>query len=203
MRPLLLLFAAATLAAGCRHRQEAERFALDLLAAARSDGGIGPDLVDAQLVEKVRRLALVRRTMLDTHDRDQLLGVLSGEAGPDRQYPAAARAAKQRERATRGLAAVARGACRATVDESRAEMRVKFLVEPFTGAPDEVAVAQAELERGLRSAELVRLDCVDGKDQARVGVLAVRGDDGKLRAVDIYPIGTGSFEVSPNDPRMR
>ncbi len=195
----LVAFATASIA-GCRHDPgESERVALALVEAARSPAGIGADLVDADVAEKVRRIQLVRRATLDTYDRGKLLEVLSGEAGPDRQYPPAERPTKQRERASRGLAATAKGACKATRDPRLASDRVQLLVEPLKHVPSEVTAAQQDLAAALHDTEGVRLDCAPG----HVAVLLAKGGDGKLRAVDLWELGATSFEVNPNDPTMK
>jgi hypothetical protein len=196
----VLLFATLVSVAGCnRGPTEAERTALALVEASRSPSGIGPELVNADLVEKVRRIQLVRRTTLDTYDRAKLLEVLAGEAGPDRQYAPADRPQKQRERASRGLAATAKGVCKATQDGQVAADRVHTLTDPMKYVPSEVVAAQQDLESALHDAEAVRLDCAPG----RVAVLLVKGSDGKLRVVDLWEPGAASFEVNPNDPTLK
>jgi hypothetical protein len=200
VRSASLLLALAC-AFGCSSNKSSDqaKFALDLVAASRTAEGIRADQVDADLVEKVRRSQLVRRMRLDTADPTKLLEALSGETGPDRQYPPAERPLRQRERATRGLKANAQGDCQATMDTAEAAVRIKFLTEPLDNVPQQVLDARAELAAALQSAEVIRLTCA----ASRLGVLAVRGADGKLRAVDLYEIGRGSIEINPNDPSMK
>lgn len=197
---ILIVFLVAAVG-GCHTRKpdDEEAFALGLLAAARATDGIRADQVDAELVERVRRSQLTRRMTLDTHDRAKLLEALAGESGPDKQYPVAERPKKQRERASRGLAANAQGQCRAAVDENETATRVKFLTEAIPDVPREGLDARAALASALEGAEVIRLTCAAGP----LGILVVRGSDGKLRAVDLYEIGRGSIEWNPNDPGMK
>lgn len=186
--------------AGCmRSSNEIETFAQTVVEAARSDAGIGPMLVDDTLVERVRRVQLARRTLLDTAKLEPILQALSGETGPDRQYPPAERSARQRQRASRGLRANAVGGCRIRADSRVAHERLRFLTEPPQGAPPPLRAEQEALARDLRDAEAVRLDCRSGP----IGLLAQRDADRTLRAVDIFSIGASSFEVNPNDPQMK
>jgi hypothetical protein len=194
----------ALAAAGCPrkagHPGEELEVAQALLAQARAPDGIGTDLVDAEVVERVRRIQLVRRTTLDTREADVLLAALAGEAGPDRQYPEAVRAAKQRERATRGLRAQAHGECKASLDEPGTRGRLKYLLDPINGVPDEVKRAQEQLGSELHEATGARLDCAEG---GHIGLLMRRGDDGKLRVVDIWEIGGQPIQFDPNIPGMK
>jgi hypothetical protein len=194
----------ALAAAGCPrkagHPGEELEVADALLAQARSPAGIGTDLVDAEVVERVRRIQLVRRTALDTREADTLLAALSGEAGPDKQYPEAVRAAKQRERATRGLRAQAQGDCKASLDEAGTRGRLRYLLDPIKGTPDEIQRAQEQLGSSLHEATGARLDCSQG---GKVGLLMRRGDDGKLRVVDIWEIGGQPIQFDPNIPGMK
>ena len=206
LAPLIALaVSGAALAAGCRRGGEArggeelERAALELVAASRTDGGVGPEVVDGELVELIRRIQLVRRATLDTNDRDRLLEVLSGESGPDRQYPAAERPRMQRERATRGLREHARGDCKATRDGALTDERMRYLTEPPDGVPPEVAAAQRELATRLQGAAVVRLACAPGS----LGVLVVRGADGKARAADVFPLQRSAIGIDPDDPQMK
>lgn len=195
-----LILAGLIAVAGCKKdTTESERVALAIVAAARTSTGIGPELVDSALTEKVRCMQLVRRTTLDTFNRDKLLAVLNGEGGPDRQYAPADRPQRQRERAARGLAATTRGDCKATPAPQLAADRVKALTDPIEGAPSEVLAAQQELQAALQEAEAVRLDCQPG----HVGVLLVKAPDGKRRVIDLWELGASSFEVNPNDPTMK
>ncbi len=188
------------LGAGCKNRdKDVEQFALDVVAAARAEPGLGPELVDEELVEQVRRVQLVRRTMLDTFDRAKLAEVLAGEAGPDRQYPPAERPRKQRERATRGLRAVLQGPCRATHDEAGAQIHVQRMVKPVPGQPDEVTRAMADLDRALAPVDGAVVQCESGK----VGVVAHRGADGRLKLVDVFDLERSPIEINPNDPSMK
>jgi hypothetical protein len=191
------------LLAGCkRSPDEAERLALGVVEAARSDGGIGPELVDADLIERIRRVQLVRRATLDTTEREALLRVLSGESGPDRRYPPSERPRMQRERATRGVRAHARGACTAKRDDTLTAERMRYLTEPPDGVPVEVAAAQRELIPALRGGVVVRLTC-SGEGSTSLGVLVVKGNDGKLRVVDLYPLVRNTVEINPDDPAMK
>jgi hypothetical protein len=186
--------------AGCRDQKaEVERFALDVVQAARSPDGIGPDLVDDVLVEKVRRLQLARRTTLDTMKREALVEALSGEVGPDKQYPVAERPKKQRERATRGLNATISGNCRAVHDTSGAEIHIKQLVAPIAGQPDEMLTAENEIDIALRGVDGAVLVCDTGK----VGVVVHRGSDGKWKLVDMFDLQRQPIEINPNDPNMK
>ena len=147
----------------------------------------------------MRRLQLVRRTTLDTLKREALLEVLSGEAGPDKQYPASERPKKQRERATRGLVAATDGACRAVRDRSGAEEHVRKLVAPIAGAPAEVLAAEEELDGALRGVDGAVLVC----DRGKVGLVMHRASDGKLKLVDMFDLARAPLEIDPNDPGMK
>ena len=201
MQQRMIWIAGLAALAGCHgnDRADSERTALALVAASRSPAGIGPELVDTDLAEQARRLQLVRRATLDTLKREKLLAVLAGAGGPDQQYPPSEWPQKQRERATRGLAATAQGECKATFAPQLAADRVKALTEPMQGVPPEVRAAQQELQSELRDAEAVRLDCQPG----HVGVLLVKSAFGGRRAIDLWEFGATSFEVNPNDPAMK
>lgn len=204
MRRTRWILIGCALAAGCKRMPagrpgEELELAEALLKQARAPEGIGPELVDSEVVERVRRIQLVRRTTLDTMQKDSLLAALAGQTGPDRQYPEAVRAAKQRERATRGLLAHAVGQCHARLDEAGTRERLKYLLDPVEGAPDQVRVAQEELGSSLHEATGARLECEHGQ----VGLLMRRGDDGKLKVVDLWQIGTPPIGLSPDDPSMK
>jgi len=200
MRPFFAIAVALALA-GCRKnaKDEIEKFALDAVAAARADGGLGPDLVDADLVEQVRRVQLARRTMLDTFDRQALVAVLAGEAGPDRQYPPAERPLRQRERATRGLRAVLSGPCRASRDTDGAVIHVQRMVAPVVGQPEEVSQAMEQLDGALRGVDGAVVVCEHGK----VGLVVHRARDGRLKLVDMIDLEKPPIEINPNDPTMK
>ena len=200
--PIALAFALS--GAGCHQRPlppsgEELKVAEKLLAEARSDGGIGTDLVDAEMVERVRRIQLVRRTALDTFDKEKLLSVLAGEGGPDKQYPEAQRPEKQRERATRGMRAQAQGECKAVLDEAGVRARLDYLLSPVKGMPEAVNRAQEELGTMLRQATGARLDCTPG----HIGMLMRRGDDGKLKVVDMWQAGAPPIQFDPDSPNQK
>ncbi len=186
--------------AGCHDpKVEVERFALEVVRAARSPEGIGPDLVDEKLVEKVRCLQLARRMTLDTLKREALVEALSGEVGPDKQYPVAERPKKQRERATHALITTVSGDCRAVHDTPGAEAHVKQLVSPIPGQPEEMQAAETELDIALRGVDGAVLVCGTGK----VGVVVHRGGDGKWKLVDLFDLNRQPIEINPNDPTLK
>jgi hypothetical protein len=166
--------------------------------AARSEAGLGPAQVDADLVEQARRLQLVKRTLLDTRDPQRLLEVFSGDAGPDRQYSPSERPRRQLERATRGLRAVLGGRCKAKRwDQARAG-RVAFLTAPVEGGPDAVNAGAAALRARLAGAEAALVTC----DKGMVAMLVVPGPDGR-KLVDLFPPDRGALEVNPNERTMK
>lgn len=194
---LLLVAALGACQRRGRDRDPAERFALGLIEAARSDGGIRAEQVDDELVEKARRLQLVRRTTLDTFKPDVLRKTLAGEAGPDQQYPVAERPTKQRERATRGLRAGLTGRCAAQNDPKTLAERLTYLTKHIDHVPPEVAVAQDELRRALDGASGVAVAC----EQGIVGMILVPRAGG-LRVVDLFAIGL-PYEVDYRSPGMK
>lgn len=206
-----ILFALALLlpAAGCKRkksatppppRDELSRFALRVVDAARAPAGLGPDLVDDDLVERVRRMQLVKRTLMDTWDADKLLEAFHGEAGPDRKYPPDERPQKQRERATRGLRATLDGPCSAISWSEGLKQRVEFLVtEPNAKLPEEILAGQKELAARLAGAELARVTCTRGD----IGFVVVKGKDGARRLVDAFNLVRASMELHPNEPTMK
>lgn len=176
------------------------RFAIRVVEAARSPDGLPAALVDAELVEQVRRVELARRLSLDTADRAALLAALSGEAGPDRQYPPSERPLRQRERATRGLRATLEGRCSAARWPEGGRAWLARITGPTTSRlPDEVVAAQEALRQRLAQAEAVRVTCAAGE----VGLLLVRGPDGERRVAEIFPTRAAGIERSPFDPSMK
>jgi hypothetical protein len=175
------------------------RAALEVVVAARSPAGLGAELVDADVVEQVRRIQLVQRTTMDTRQAPALLRALDGDAGPDRQYPPSDRPQKQRERATRGLRDGLSGPCRAARWDTGRDRRVRHLVEPLENVPAAVTEAQSRLARALDGAELARVTCEKSGD---VGMLFVPRD-GRLRLVDVWALGHSTVEVNPNEPTMK
>lgn len=180
------------------------RFALSVVDAARSPSGIGPELVDADLVERIRRILLVKRTTLDTWNEKALLDALAGDAGPDRQYPVAERPQKQRERASHALASTLVGDCHAERYDAAARGRVNYLLDSMQGRlPDAVKQAQGELERRLVGAEAVRVTCERGE----MVLLVAPGDDGRRKLVDVFtvrPVGANAaIEMNPSDPSLK
>ena len=213
-RSLVLVVALTSLALspGCRKKgpppikmsaedQALSRFALSVLEAARSPGGLGPELVDDDLVERLRRVQLVKHTTMDTMDRDKLLAAFAGEAGPDRKYPVAERPAKQRERAARGMNAMLTGTCTAIPWPEGRAARVAFFVAPVDAGPlpDEVRTEQKALGERLAKAEVARVSCQSGE----AGFVVVKDGSGKRRLVDAFPLHRATMEVHPNEPTMK
>jgi len=204
---LILLLSAAGSFAAVWWRAQPVRVALRVLEAARSEAGLDEVLVDAELVERVRRVELVRRMSLDTGARDKLLGALAGDVGPDRQYPPAERPLRQRERATRGLRARLSGACTAERwPEGGAAWVARITSSAGPGQsplPDEVVAEQRALRDRLSSATSVRVRCERGE----VGMLMVRGPGLGLRVAEIFEprraTGGVGIETSPFDPAMK
>lgn len=196
-------------AAGCRKKppaappppaDELSRFALKVVEAARSPAGLGPDLVDDDLVERVRCMQLVKRTLMDTWDPDTLLKAFHGEAGPDRQYVPAERPQKQRERATRGLRATLEGTCSAKPWTEGLKQRVEYLVtEANAKFPEEILAGQKELAARLANAELARVTCTHGD----IGFVVVKARDGTRRLVDAFNLVRATMEIHPNEPTMK
>ena len=175
-------------------------FALSVVAAARSPAGIGPDLVDAQLVESIRRLQLVAHTAADTHDPAELMRSYTGQSGPDRRYPPEDRPRMQRERATRGLLAMVDGPCAAESFEPARRGRVAFLTTPLPGdIPGEILRGQQEVADALRGSELARVRCTKGD----VAMLTVKDERGRYRLVDMFPTVRSNIEVRPDEPSMK
>ena len=175
-------------------------FALRVVDAARSADGLGPELVDAELVERLRRLQLVLRTTMDTWEPAKLLDVYAGNAGPDRNYPVADRPKMQRERAARGIGATLSGRCTATRWDQAREGRVKYLVTPPEGhLPDEIVRGQAQAAEALAHAEAARVQCERGD----AGMLFVKDSAGRYRLVDIFPSQRQVITVHPDDPSMK
>ena len=200
----LLVAILSTTASAC-HRTPAppsdEVAAFALRAVEESRGpGIGRDTIDEQLVELVRRVQLVKRATLDTMDKQRLLEVFAGEAGPDKKYDKAERPRMQRERAARGIKQSLSGKCTADrIDEGR-DARVHFLTEPLAGeVPAEIVAGVADLARRLTSAQLARVRCEKGE----LGFLIVRGDAGSLRLIDVFEIRPSPIEIHPDDPSMK
>jgi len=204
MRLLVITIALLSSTAGCRRfrRDEPAGAALAVVEAARSPAGIAPEQVDAELVERARRIQLALRASWDTHDRDRLLAAFSGDWGPDRQYPPAERPLRQRERASRGLREGLAGRCRAERWDLARDRRVRWLTAPLDPSfwPKEIARAQAALAQDLAHAEAARVRCDGGGD---VVMLLARRDGGPLRLVDVVPTVQSNVQLNPNDPHQR
>ena len=206
----IVLCALVVFAIGCRKKGAVKRsaeeqalagFALRVVDAARAPGGLTAELVDDDLVERLRRVQLVKRATMDTMDRDKLLAALAGETGPDRRYPPAERPQKQRERATRGIQAMLGGKCSAQPWPAGLRERVAFFVGPAQAGtlPEEVQAAQREVGQKLAGAELARVTC----EQGDVAFVVVKDAAGQRRLADAFPVQRATMVVNPNEPTMK
>ena len=208
---IAVLAAAATFAGVWWWRTGPTRLALAVVEAARSPAGIPEELVDAELVERVRRVELVRRLSLDTAERGRLLDALSGEVGPDRRYPPAERPLRQRERASRGVRGRLQGECRAERwSEGAAAWIARITGGSWGGGkgpagtgqgslPEEVIAEQRALRQRLAGAVGVRVWCTHGD----LGMLVVRDGLIRRRVVEIFPTRAVTMEISPFDPSQK
>ena len=201
---ILLLSAASAFVAVWWWREQPVRFAARVIDAARSEGGLGEDLVDAELVERVRRVELVRRLSVDTASRQMLLGALAGEVGPDRQYPPADRPLRQRERAARGIKARLAGPCTARRwSEGGAAWIARITGPGQSPLPEEAVAEQRALGGRLAGAWSVRVSCERGE----LALLLVRGPGLGLRVAEIFDPARATpgvgIETSPFDPNMK
>ena len=174
--------------------------ALHVVNAARSEAGIGPELVDENLVETLRRVQLVLRATISTWEPEKLLAAFHGETGPDKQYPVEDRPKMQRERATSGMRSTLAGKCTAKPWDQGKAGRVRYLVQPLAGKlPDEIVQAREQLKDTLAHAEAARVDCESGS----AGMLFVKDGAGRYRLVDIFPTQHQTVTVNPDDPTLR
>ncbi len=188
MRPsaaLLLLWALA-----CQPKRPTE-LASALVEQARS-GEIAPELIDASLVERIRRVLLLKRVQPDLVSAGTLLQLWNGSASAG--SPPAEVARERRETAAKSIRGSLRGRCRAVEDRDQLDRRLALIGAVVAGAPEEANLESQRLGQLLRGAVLVRVSC----DRGAMGVLAVRTDG--WRAADLYAIdeaGEVSLERAP------
>jgi hypothetical protein len=177
------------------------RFALRLVDAARAPAGVPEAMVDAEMVERLRRIELVRRLASEEAPAPRIADALRGEAGPDAQYPTEERARRQRERAARGVAATLSGACTA----ARAPTLARRWVERVTSSaealhlPAEAVAEQRALAHRLARAEGVIVKC----DKGSLGVLVTRSFPLGCRVADLMPMDAPKAPLDPTDPGMK
>jgi hypothetical protein len=171
--PLLVL-----LACGC-HPTRPTELATALVEQARR-GEIAPEMIDAALVERIRRVLLLKRVQPELVSPDTLVRLWKS-SDPEASSPAD-QARERRETAGRSIRASLRGRCQAVEDRDELKQRLAFIGAVVAGAPQEANVESQRLGELLRNAVLVRVTC----DRGAMGVLAVR--TGGWRAADLYSI---------------
>jgi hypothetical protein len=174
-RPWALL---VLLACGCHPKRPTE-LATALVEQARR-GEIAPEMIDASLVERIRRVLLLKRVQPGLVSTETLLQLWKSSE-PGGSSPADL-ARERRETAGKSIRGSLRGRCQVVEDRDQLTQRLALISAVVAGAPEEANLESQRLGQLLRDAILVRVTC----DRGAMGVLAVRTDG--WRAADLYSI---------------
>jgi hypothetical protein len=184
---LFVLF--ASVAACDRLPSDPATFALRLVAEARR-GALPAALVDDQLVDRLRRVQLLKRVPAERMSTDGLAQLWHATAAAS-DGDAAAR----RSRAAQQLNATLGGRCDAVVDDGERSRRVAALATPVGRAPTD---AQAEIGRvaaAVQQTQMIRVVCERGQ-----AAVLLRHED-HWRVIDVYALGSAELTIAADRPQ--
>ena len=182
------------MACGCHPKRPTE-LATALVEQARR-GEIAPEMIDASMVERIRRVLLLKRIQPELVSTETLLQLWKSTEA--RGSSPADLARERRESAGKSIRASLRGRCQAVEDRDQLTRRLALISAAVAGAPEEANLESQRLGQLLRDAILVRVTCARGA----MGVLAVRTDG--WRAADLYSIEeAGEVSVERTAPPGR